>query len=138
MIAMKQACAAVLAVALLVIAASLGTTLRMFRKRRRSAREGERTLRDAVKRGARRSGAMVAALALMLGAFLGTRLGPLLLPQGSSSPYAPAFGLLGALLAGALLATGLVLYLPSLSPWISPSARIDSLKWRSPSMNWTW
>ena len=33
-----------------------------------------------------------------LGAFLGTRLGPLLLPQGSSSPYAPAFGLLGALL----------------------------------------
>ena len=43
----------------------------------------------------------------LLGAFLGTRLGPLLLPQGSSSPYAPAFGLLGALLAGALLATGL-------------------------------
>ncbi len=43
----------------------------------------------------------------LLGAFLGTRLGPLLLPQGSTSPYAPAFGLLGALLAGALLATGL-------------------------------
>ena len=39
-----------------------------------------------------------------LGAFLGTRLGPLLLPQGSSSPYAPAFGLVGALLAGAILA----------------------------------
>jgi S1-C subfamily serine protease len=42
-----------------------------------------------------------------LGAFLGTRLGPLLLPQGSASPYAPAFGLLGALLAGAILASGL-------------------------------
>lgn len=42
-----------------------------------------------------------------LGAFLGTRLGPLLLPQGSSSPYAPAFGLIGALLAGAILASGL-------------------------------
>jgi S1-C subfamily serine protease len=39
-----------------------------------------------------------------LGAFLGTRLGPLLLSQGSSSPYAPAFGLVGALLAGAILA----------------------------------
>ncbi len=42
-----------------------------------------------------------------LGAFLGTRLGPLLLPQGASSPYAPAFGLVGALLAGAILASGL-------------------------------
>ena len=38
---------------------------------------------------------------------MGTRLGPLLLPQGSASPYAPAFGLVGALLAGAILATGL-------------------------------
>jgi S1-C subfamily serine protease len=43
----------------------------------------------------------------VLGAFLGTRLGPLLLPQGSSSPYAPAFGLVGALLGGAIMATGL-------------------------------
>jgi uncharacterized membrane protein required for colicin V production len=43
----------------------------------------------------------------VLGAFLGTRLGPLLLPQGSASPYAPAFGLIGALIAGAILATGL-------------------------------
>jgi S1-C subfamily serine protease len=41
------------------------------------------------------------------GAFVGTRVGPLLLPHGSSSPYAPAFGLLGALLAGAILASGL-------------------------------
>lgn len=41
-----------------------------------------------------------------LGAFLGTRLAPLLLSQGSASPYAPAFGLFGALLAGAILASG--------------------------------
>lgn len=42
-----------------------------------------------------------------LGAFLGTRLGPLLLPQGAASPYAPAFGLVGALFAGAILASRL-------------------------------
>jgi S1-C subfamily serine protease len=44
---------------------------------------------------------------LAVGAFLGTRLAPLLLSQGSSSPYAPALGLVGALLAGAILASGL-------------------------------
>ena len=43
----------------------------------------------------------------VLGAFIGTRVAPLLLPQGSSSPYAPAFGLIGALLAGAILGSGL-------------------------------
>src|SRR3954451_20135376 len=41
-----------------------------------------------------------------LGAFVGTRVGPLVLPDGDESPYAPLFGLLGALLAGGLLATG--------------------------------
>lgn len=57
-----------------------------------------------------RRGFIVGALSFAgfaVGAFVGTRVGPLLLPQGSSSPYAPAFGLLGALLAGAILATGL-------------------------------
>jgi S1-C subfamily serine protease len=57
-----------------------------------------------------RRGFIVAVLSFAgfaLGAFLGTRVGPLLLPQGSSSPYAPAFGLIGALLAGAILASGL-------------------------------
>lgn len=43
----------------------------------------------------------------VLGAFLGTRVAGALLSQGSSSPYAPAFGLVGALIGGALLATGL-------------------------------
>jgi S1-C subfamily serine protease len=57
-----------------------------------------------------RRGFIVGALSFAgfaLGAFLGTRLGPLLLGRGSASPYAPAFGLIGALLAGAILATGL-------------------------------
>jgi uncharacterized membrane protein required for colicin V production len=42
-----------------------------------------------------------------LGAVLGTRLGTALLSEGSGSPYAPAFGLMGALLAGLILAAGL-------------------------------
>lgn len=41
-----------------------------------------------------------------LGALLGTRLAPLVLDEGSRSPYAPLFGLLGALLAGSILAGG--------------------------------
>jgi S1-C subfamily serine protease len=55
-------------------------------------------------------GFVVGALSLAgfaLGAVLGTRLGPALLPDGSDSPYAPVFGLAGALVAGAILATGL-------------------------------
>jgi len=41
------------------------------------------------------------------GAWLGTRIGPLVLTDGAKSPYAPLFGLAGALLAGAVLASGL-------------------------------
>ena len=54
-------------------------------------------------------GFIVGALSLAgfaLGAFLGTRLAPLILPGGSRSQYAPLFGLLGALLAGGVLASG--------------------------------
>src|SRR5690242_10252498 len=54
-------------------------------------------------------GFLAGALSLVgfgLGAFLGTRLAPLLLPDGAESPYAPLFGLVGALLAGAVLASG--------------------------------
>jgi S1-C subfamily serine protease len=57
-----------------------------------------------------RRGFIVAALSFggfAIGSFIGTRLGPLLLSGGDSSQYAPAFGLIGALLAGAILATGL-------------------------------
>ncbi len=55
-------------------------------------------------------GFIVGALSLFgfaVGAFVGTRIGPLVLPGGSHSQYAPLFGLLGALLAGGVLATGL-------------------------------
>lgn len=57
-----------------------------------------------------RQGFIVGALSFcgfVAGAFLGTRVAALLLSQGSASPYAPAFGLLGALLGGAILASGL-------------------------------
>src|SRR5690242_15466952 len=42
-----------------------------------------------------RSGFILGALSLIgfvAGAFIGTRIGPLLLPEGSASPYAPLFG----------------------------------------------
>ena len=57
-------------------------------------------------------GLIVGALSLVGfagGAFLGSRLGPLLLEEGSQSPYAPLFALIGALLIGGILASGLEL-----------------------------
>ncbi len=50
---------------------------------------------------------VMSLVGFVVGAFLGTRLAPLLLSQGSRSPYAPLFGLLGALLAGGVFASGL-------------------------------
>ncbi len=55
-------------------------------------------------------GLIVGALSLAgfaAGALAGSRLGPLLLEEGSRSPYAPIFALTGALLLGGLLASGL-------------------------------
>jgi hypothetical protein len=43
------------------------------------------------------------------GAFIGSRVGPLLLEDGSRSPYAPLFALLGALMIGGVFASGLEL-----------------------------
>jgi S1-C subfamily serine protease len=57
-----------------------------------------------------RQGFVVGALSLAgfaVGAVIGTRIAPVLLPEGSQSPYAPLFGLMGAVLGGALLAGGL-------------------------------
>jgi S1-C subfamily serine protease len=57
-----------------------------------------------------RRGFIVGALSLgglVAGAIVGARVGPLLLPDGSHSPYAPLFALAGALLLGGLLASGL-------------------------------
>lgn len=54
-----------------------------------------------------RQGFITGALSVVgfvTGAFLGTRLAPLLLSQGSASPYAPVFGLLGALVLGGAFA----------------------------------
>ena len=54
-----------------------------------------------------RQGLIVGALTLVgfaLGAFAGGRLGPMVLSQGSESPYAPLCAALGALLVGALVA----------------------------------
>lgn len=55
-------------------------------------------------------GLVVGALSLagfLGGAFLGSRVGPLILEDGSRSPYAPLFALMGAFLIGGVLATGL-------------------------------
>jgi hypothetical protein len=52
-------------------------------------------------------GLIVSALSLAgfaTGAFAGSRIAPLLLSQGSKSPYAPLFGLIGALFLGGLVA----------------------------------
>ena len=54
-------------------------------------------------------GFVAGALALAgfaVGAWLGTRIGPLVLHDGRNSPWAPAFGLIGALVAGAVFALG--------------------------------
>lgn len=53
-------------------------------------------------------GLVVGALSLLgfaAGAFAGSRLGPVLLEDGSHSPYAPLFALIGALFLGALAAS---------------------------------
>src|SRR4051812_48263938 len=52
-------------------------------------------------------GLVVSALSLggfALGAFVGSRVGPVLLAGGSSSPYAPLFSLVSALMVGGLAA----------------------------------
>ena len=57
-----------------------------------------------------RQGLIVGALTLVgfaVGAFLGSRIGPLVLQQGSESPYSPLFAALGALLVGAVVAVTL-------------------------------
>ena len=49
---------------------------------------------------------VLSLLGFALGAFVGSRVGPLLLPSGSHSQYAPLCGLVGALLVGGVLASG--------------------------------
>ena len=47
---------------------------------------------------------VLAFAGLAIGAWIGTRIGPLILSEGEQSPWAPAFGLLGALVVGGALA----------------------------------
>jgi S1-C subfamily serine protease len=73
-------------------------------------------------------GFIVGAMSLAgfaLGAFLGTRLAPLILNQGSRSPYAPLLGLGGALLVGAVFANVLEL----LGSRARLSERLPVLRW---------
>ena len=54
-------------------------------------------------------GFVAGALALFgfaVGAWIGTRIGPLVLDEGRRSPWSPAFGLVGALIAGMVFAIG--------------------------------
>jgi S1-C subfamily serine protease len=54
-------------------------------------------------------GFVAGALALLgfaVGAWVGTRVGPLLLEEGRQSPWSPAFGLVGAVIAGMVFAIG--------------------------------
>lgn len=54
-------------------------------------------------------GFLIGALSLVGfagGAYLGTRFGPQLLEEGNASPFAPLFGLLGALVGGVVLSAG--------------------------------
>lgn len=54
-------------------------------------------------------GFLIGALSLVGfagGAYLGTRFGPNLLEEGNASPFAPLFGLLGALVGGVILSAG--------------------------------
>ncbi|MDP2711718.1 MAG: MarP family serine protease [Solirubrobacteraceae bacterium] len=54
-------------------------------------------------------GFLIGALSLVGfagGAYLGTRFGPHLLSEGNASPFAPLFGLLGALIGGVILSAG--------------------------------
>jgi hypothetical protein len=48
----------------------------------------------------------LALIGFVIGAWVGTRVGPLVLDDGADSGWAPAFGLMGALVGGAILAMG--------------------------------
>ena len=50
---------------------------------------------------------VLALVGFVAGAWLGTRIAPLVLSGGRESPWAPAFALIGAIVAGGVLAAGL-------------------------------
>src|SRR4051794_6396397 len=87
-------------------------------------------------------GLIVGALSLAgfaLGAIAGARLAPLLLSDGSRSPYAPLFALLGAILLGGILAMGLeALGFKLRGLLVGPLGIIDSAGARFCSRSWGW
>jgi S1-C subfamily serine protease len=77
-------------------------------------------------------GFLIGALSLagfVAGAYLGTRFGPQLLREGNQSPFAPLFGLLGALIGGTLISAGAEGLADAMrSAIVSPAARtVDGL-----------
>jgi S1-C subfamily serine protease len=77
-------------------------------------------------------GFLIGALSLagfVAGAYLGTRFGPHLLRDGNQSPFAPLFGLLGALIGGTLISAGAENIAGAMrTAIVSPAARaIDGL-----------
>ena len=49
---------------------------------------------------------VLSLVGFIVGAWIGTRFGPQLLHDGNQSPYAPLFGLFGAIIAGTILSAG--------------------------------
>jgi S1-C subfamily serine protease len=77
-------------------------------------------------------GFLIGALSLagfVTGAYLGTRFGPHLLRDGNQSPFAPLFGLLGALIGGTIISAGAEGIAGAMrTAMVSPAARaIDGL-----------
>ncbi len=77
-------------------------------------------------------GFVVGALSLagfVAGAYIGTRFGPQLLSDGNESPYAPLFGLLGAVVAGTIISAGAESMAGSLRAGVraSPFGALDGL-----------
>jgi S1-C subfamily serine protease len=72
---------------------------------------------------------MLSLAGFAAGAYLGTRFGPQLLAEGNQSPFAPLFGLLGALLGGTIMSAGAEGIAGAMTAGIvSPAARaIDGL-----------
>jgi S1-C subfamily serine protease len=72
---------------------------------------------------------VLSLVGFVAGAYLGTRFGPQLLREGNQSPFAPLFGLLGALIGGTLISAGAEGLADAMrSAIVSPAARtIDGL-----------
>ena len=78
---------------------------RILDRHRLGDRGGRRAPR-ALRVGAGFISGALALVGFVAGAWLGTRIAPLVLSGGRESPWAPAFALIGAIVAGGVLAAG--------------------------------